>query len=277
MPKITVLMPIHNQAAFLKLSLASVLGQSVTDLEVLVAGDGCTDDSAAVVAACADPRVRWLDFPKAPGYGYANRACALAQAQGELVAYLAPDDLWLPHHLETLLAALKGDRLDFAFSRPIIVRPDGTWHPYYFPFDIGTAWPTLPILPRLCFVSPGQVLHTHALLARAGDWDGRMRRFGDVDLWLRCRAAGARMRFVPHPTVLRLPSSAFRHTSPADQERLQAQLWSTIRSGRFDPWHERLPPASRAGRWCRDFSALAWSRGPSFARVRLARWRSRPG
>src|SRR3954470_8790817 len=109
MPKITVLMPVHNQAAFLKLGLASVLNQTVTDLEVLVAGDGCTDASAEVVAACADPRVRWLGFPKARGFGYANRARALTEARGDLVAYLSPDDLWLSHHLETLLTALEDE------------------------------------------------------------------------------------------------------------------------------------------------------------------------
>jgi glycosyltransferase involved in cell wall biosynthesis len=276
MPTITVLMPVHNQAELLQISLASVLSQTVADLEVLVAGDGCTDHSADVVAACPDPRVRWLGFPKAPGYGYANRARALAEAQSDLVAYLAPDDLWMPDHLETLLTELECHRLDFVFSRPIIVSPDGSWSPHHFPFDIAAARTRVPVWPRLYFLSPSQVLHTRALLERAGTWDGRIQRFGDVDLWLRWWAAGARMRFVPHPTMLRLPSLAFRHTSPADQATLQAKLWSALRDGRFDPWRCRLPPSYRVLCWCRDFSALARARGPAFIRARLSRWRARP-
>ena len=270
MPTITVLMPVHNQAAFLKTSLTSVLSQTVTDLEVLVAGDGCTDHSAEVVAACSDPRVRWLDFPKGPGYGYANRARALAEAQSDLVAYLAPDDLWAPRHLETLLTMLQRDRLDFVFSRPVIVRPDGSWHPHFFPFDIAAPVPRAPVLPRLCFLSPTQVLHTRALLGRAGDWDGRIRQFGDVDLWLRCWSNGARMRFVPEPTALRLPSLSFRQTSAADQEQLQAALWAALRDGSFDPWRGKLTSPYRVLRWCGDFGRLTRFRALPFIRARVS-------
>ena len=277
MPTITVLIPIHNQAAFLKHSLASVLHQTVRDLDVIVSGDGCTDDSADVVAACHDPRVRWLGFPKGPGLGYANRARALAEARSDLVAYLSPDDLWLPRHLETLLGALEREGLDFVFSRPIMVRPNGRWDLYHFPFDAAAHVPVAPILPRLYFLSPAQVLHTRVLLERAGDWEGRLLRFGDVDLWLRCRSAGARMRYVPEPTLVRLPALAFRQMHPDDQERLQARLWSAVRAGSFDPWQNRLPPSYRAMRWAHDFVSLARAKGPAFVRVRLAHWRSRRG
>lgn len=53
-----------------------------------------------VVQGFVDERVRWFDLLKAPGYGYTNRNIALRRARGELVAFMAHDDLWLPDHLE---------------------------------------------------------------------------------------------------------------------------------------------------------------------------------
>ena len=104
-PRVTVLVPVHDQAELLRTSLRTVLAQRFADLEVIVAGDGCRDDSEAVARGAGDPRVRWVGFPKEPGYGYANRARALAEARGRYVAYLAPDDLWAPDHLEHLVGA----------------------------------------------------------------------------------------------------------------------------------------------------------------------------
>lgn len=110
MPKVSVLIPIHNRADMPRTSLQSVLRQGFDDFEVLVSGDGVVDDSERVALETTDPRLRWFGFPKAPGYGYANRARTRAQAGGELVAYISPDDLWAPDHLERLVACLTRQR-----------------------------------------------------------------------------------------------------------------------------------------------------------------------
>ena len=62
MPHVTVVMATHNWSTVLPYSIGSVLRQTFSDFELLVVGDGCTDDSESVVAAVGDPRVRWINF-----------------------------------------------------------------------------------------------------------------------------------------------------------------------------------------------------------------------
>jgi glycosyltransferase involved in cell wall biosynthesis len=57
-PRVSVIIATYNWSSVLLYSIGSVLGQTMGDFELLVAGDGCTDDSEQVVSSIADPRVR---------------------------------------------------------------------------------------------------------------------------------------------------------------------------------------------------------------------------
>lgn len=108
MPRVSVVIPLYNKAEPVVAALASVVGQSFADFELIVVDDGSTDSSASVAAAAGDRRVRLVSQPNAgPG---AARNRGLGEARGEYVAFLDADDEWEPRFLELAVAALDGHR-----------------------------------------------------------------------------------------------------------------------------------------------------------------------
>jgi GalNAc5-diNAcBac-PP-undecaprenol beta-1,3-glucosyltransferase len=107
----------------------SALAQTVDELEVFIIGDGVSDAVRELIAELInDERVRFFDNPKGPRHGEAYRHAALNEAQGEIVCYLADDDLWLPNHVDTMRRLLSG--ADFANALPLYVDEWGAIHFY---------------------------------------------------------------------------------------------------------------------------------------------------
>jgi glycosyltransferase involved in cell wall biosynthesis len=97
-PAYSVVIPLWNKEREVGRAIASVLVQSVGDIEVIVVNDGSTDAGRAVVDAVEDPRIRVLDQANA-GVS-AARNTGIAAARGTFVAFLDADDQWLPDFLE---------------------------------------------------------------------------------------------------------------------------------------------------------------------------------
>jgi hypothetical protein len=105
-PRVSVLMPTYEQAAFLPRALDSLLAQSLPDWEAIVVDDGSGPATRAALGAWRDePRLRYVSNECNEGLGRTlNRALDLARAP--LVAYLPSDDVYYRDHLAGLCAAL---------------------------------------------------------------------------------------------------------------------------------------------------------------------------
>jgi glycosyltransferase involved in cell wall biosynthesis len=180
-PRVTILLPTHNRADVLGYAIQSVLWQTERDFELLIVGDGCTDDTHSVVASFADPRIRWFDLPKAPLSGYANRNIALRQARGQYVAYAQHDDLLFPDHVESLMATLTASGGDWAYSRPLWVSSDGAILP--FPINLTLGDELNHFLQVENHVPSTCVMHTRSALERVGFWPEDTPRIADWHCW----------------------------------------------------------------------------------------------
>jgi CDP-glycerol glycerophosphotransferase len=112
--RVSVVVPVHNVAAYLDTCLESLAQQTMEDLEVVIVDDGSTDESPEIAArfAARDPRFRLVSQPNA-GLG-AARNTGVAHASGEFLAFVDSDDAVTPRAYEALLGALDRTGSDFA-------------------------------------------------------------------------------------------------------------------------------------------------------------------
>jgi glycosyltransferase involved in cell wall biosynthesis len=200
---VTAITATYNWATVLPYAIASVLDQTFTDFELLVIGDGCTDESEQIVDAIADPRVRWYNLPTNVGHQSGPNNEGLRQARGDVIAYLGHDDLWLPHHLEALVAAVdEGARLVHGISLDVSVTTP----------PVGIPWPGWVYVPGT-WIPPTAVMHDRALIDEVGSWK-HPRDTGTLDpegeLWARMADVSGPPRLVSRITNVKLPASKRR-------------------------------------------------------------------
>lgn len=217
-PQVTVLLPTYNWSSVLRYAIASVLRQTFTDFELLVIGDGCTDDSEQVAGESGDARVRWIGLPENSGHQSGPNNVGLREARGEIIAYHGHDDLWLPHHLAVTVDALQTSDADLAHSLCLMVPPEGD----------SSSWILIPQPELGAYAPPLGVIHRRSLTERIGGWR-HYRDLGttppDVELWRRAAASGAKLSFVPRLTGIKFPASVRRNVYRTRPHREQ-EAWA---------------------------------------------------
>ena len=183
-PEVSVIIPAYNASRTIGAAVDSVLAQTFTDLELLVIDDGSQDDTADVVSAFADPRVKCVR--KENGGVSVARNWGLDLATGSYVAFLDADDAWRPAKLERQYHAL-GERphvgLCFAATEHADddLRPTAM-HPAPQRTDYSEA---LLLEGNIVSGSASSVMARASALDEAGCFDPSLSLCADWDLWLR--------------------------------------------------------------------------------------------
>jgi glycosyltransferase involved in cell wall biosynthesis len=195
---ITVVIPVRNRAHCIGRALSSVVGQSLPVDEILVVDDGSEDDLGLALAPYAD-NVRLLRHGEARGAA-AARNTGIAEARGDLIAFLDSDDLWAPRKLEHQLGFMQrhgfaASCTGFGFFPAAVPEQSRTaFRPYGESLDIADmAWG--------CYVAPGSTLVcSRQSLLEFGGYDIALPRYEDWDLLLRMlMPAGTRLGFITEP------------------------------------------------------------------------------
>jgi glycosyltransferase involved in cell wall biosynthesis len=217
-PAITVVLSTYNRGNILPFAIQSVLRQTLVDWELLVVGDGCTDDSEDAVARFTDPRIRFINLRERVGDQSGPNNEGVRQARGRLVAFLNHDDLWFPDHLERMLPAFATEDVDVAFAMALEVEPGGR-------FRVNMVYPDGEYDPRGAPPIPSWVVRRSAF-----ERFGPMRRRNEcwsvpTQDWLyRAWKRGARLVHVAAPTVLVI-TSATRIHAYRDRHEHEQRHW----------------------------------------------------
>lgn len=125
MPRLSVVVPMHNVGAFAESTLRSLANNAGPDVEFLLVDDCSTDSTSSVIDRWAErrPRARVIRHEKNMGIAQARNS-GIDAADGEFITFLDGDDWYGPGHLAELLCAM--DELGCDFARTDHVRATGT-------------------------------------------------------------------------------------------------------------------------------------------------------
>lgn len=106
-PLISVIMPAYNAQKYIAESIESVTAQTWQNWELIIADDGSTDDTAAIIKkyCIKDLRIKYTYLANS-GPGPAKNA-AIAKSEGVYVAFLDSDDLWVTDKLRQSYQAIQ--------------------------------------------------------------------------------------------------------------------------------------------------------------------------
>jgi glycosyltransferase involved in cell wall biosynthesis len=222
-PLVSVCVPTYNRAELLvQRAVTSVLSQTYENLELVIVGDHCTDNTQELLSQIKDPRLRFYNLPTRSrkykqtvenhwfvgGATPANKAMELAR--GQWIARVDDDDTWSPDHIEKLLRLAQQGQYEFVsalyeeerFGVRKVVDGVRALDPYY---TRAAANPN-DDSPKIGGVSTWFYRsYLRFMKYNVECWRKEWNRVWDVDLSLRIHAAGVRMGFLDEVLAYVLP------------------------------------------------------------------------
>ena len=113
--KLSVIVPVYNVAPYLRKCLDSLLGQSYSNLEIILCDDGSTDNSGAICDEYAQKDSRCLVIHKENEGVCTARNAAFQKVTGDYVTFVDSDDFLEPNAYETVLSAVQEHAADACF------------------------------------------------------------------------------------------------------------------------------------------------------------------
>jgi hypothetical protein len=193
--RVSIIIPLYNKAPYVKRALDSICAQTFSDFEVIVVDDGSTDGGARIVESYrANARVRLITQPNAGPGPARNRG--IAEAHGEIIAFLDADDEWLPDYLSESLRLLDGYGPEVAtISSGYIEYPAGVsreemWRARGIRdgvYRLNAQTPPAQAVHRLAYMSPWSTIVRADVIRKWGGFYSREKCLyaEDAFLWLK--------------------------------------------------------------------------------------------
>ncbi len=227
---VSVVVPVYERPRLCVEAVESILSQTLPPREIIVVDDGSTDETATVLQRRFGDAVRV--------YSTDHRGVAAARnegirhAQGEWLAFLDSDDLWLPEKLERQMEFLK--------------RPEHRHHMVCYTDEIWirdgrrvnqrrrhrkfSGWIYEKCLP-LCIISPSSVLLHRSVFETVGLFNETYPACEDYQLWLRV-CSRFPVAFLPEKLIVKRAGAWHQLSKQVCLDRYRAQaLHEMLASG----------------------------------------------
>jgi glycosyltransferase involved in cell wall biosynthesis len=238
---IVAIIPLYNGARWIEQSMASVLSQTLQPDEFVVVDDGSIDDGPAIVEKWAQSHpIRWLRKPN--GGQSSGRNFGVAHSKSALIALLDQDDVWYPHHLESLVEEFKrhkGPQLGWAYSDFDDVDADGKLVSRAYVSHSHLENPKrhlTAILGHGIIIQPSATLVSRVAFEAVGGFDERLCGYEDDDLFLRIFRAGFDNAYVPYSTSQWRIHSLSCGASDRHDNSLRLYIKKLLDTFPDDPW-----------------------------------------
>jgi len=177
----SVIIPVYNRTVTLKSAIESVLCQSFKDFEIIVVDDG-SNDSVAKSLKPYMGLIHYIRIDKNKGVSHA-RNIGIKASNGQYIAFLDSDDLWLPNKLQAQCNELNKTGLQVCHTNEFWYRKDkfvnqGKKHNRY-------GGKIFDKVLDFCRISPSSVAIEKRAFDSCGMFNEKMRTCEDYDLWLR--------------------------------------------------------------------------------------------
>lgn len=242
-PLVSVIVPAYNSARFLRQALDSALEQDYPNVEVIVVDDGSTDETCDILDTYRD---RIVAVRQNNAGASVARNVAIERAQGEYLAFLDADDLWLPTKLSRQIAHLETNSdVGMVYSDWLEWAPDESGE-YSLPpipeTDVGdlsidpenSGWLYNKFLVD-CIVHTTTAVIRRSIVQQVGQFDLDLKRGQDYDYWCRVSRVTRIDKLQAVMSLYRIHSDSITHKPHATNYGYLVVTKALDRWGRVGP------------------------------------------
>lgn len=175
--KISVVLPTFNGSEYLSQSIASCLGQTYRNVELIIVDDGSTDETPYILGSYKDERIKQIRHDNNRGLPHALNS-GFSAAKGDYLTWTSDDNIYAPDAFEKMVAYLEQSGFSFVYCDFYRFRNDETHNL------------TIDRLPEQADLKKGNrigpcFLYTREVYTVIGDYDPDAILAEDYDYWVR--------------------------------------------------------------------------------------------
>ncbi len=215
-PLVSIIIPTYNRETLLLKALDSIFQQTFQDFEILIIDDASTDNTEQVVRNLNHEKIRYFRLDKNGGQCVA-RNYGIKRAEGDYIAFLDSDDIWVPEKLELQLDCFRkgsanlGCVYGYSYSYDAILDSTSLIQPEYYRGNIYRN-----LLTGFCPPTPSLFMVKKQALIENNGFDEKLITFVDLDMWLRLSLT-YEFDFVERPLITKVENIGDQYVNNFDK------------------------------------------------------------